>query len=672
MLQRILRVLLISLLVILEPGFSPAQEAPGQPNLMDMSLEDLMKVEVDSVYGASGYKQSVNDAPASITIITADEIKRYGYRTLADVLRNVPGFYVTSDRQLSYVGMRGFGPPGDYNSRVLLLLDGHWVNDNVTGGAVFGTEMPFDIDLIERVEVIRGPNSSVYIANALLAIINVITKRGREARGLEVSEDVASYRTYKSRVTYGGQLKNGFDWLFSGSYYSSHGPDRLYFKEFDSPATNNGIAMNSDGGRFSGEFGRLSYRGLTLEGAYGATMKTDPTGSYGAIFDDPEERARIKPGFVDLSYERHFGGDWGYVGRVYYDNDRVLNTDPFNYSAYGGAPHVRNEEIASGQDLGASFELSKKLPRGQTVVVGSEYRDNYRQAQWDYDEQPFALYLNSHQRSSLWGVHAQDEIPLGSNLILDLGLSYDHYSTFGNTTSPRAGLIYLPRDGTSVKLLYGQSFRAPTAYELYYSDPTEEANPNLGPETAKTTELVFEESLPRNFRLAASGYYYPIRGVIEGETDSATGLVLYENGRSVDLRGTEITLKRQSRSGLEAGVSFSLEEAKDLRVPGPLINSPHVLAQANLSVPLFGKKVYASLDAQYVSKRKTEAGDYAGSYWLPNFTLYSKKALKGWEASASVYNALNRIYGDPASVAHPEDIIFQNGRNFRLKLTYRF
>jgi outer membrane receptor protein involved in Fe transport len=672
MAQRIVRVLILSLLVILGPEFLPAQDAPGQPNLMDMSLEDLMKVEVDSVYGASGYKQSVNDAPASVTIITADEIKRYGYRTLADVLRNVPGFYVTSDREMSYVGVRGFGPPGDYNSRVLLLIDGHWTNDNVTGGAVFGTEMPFDIDLVERVEVIRGPNSSVYIANALLAIINVVTKRGRNAKGLEVSEDLASYRTYKSRVIYGGQLKDGVEWLLSGSYYYSHGPDQLFFKEFDSPAANNGIAENCAGGRFTGEFAKLSYRGLTLEGAYGSSTQEDPTASYGAIFDDPEERVHIKPGFADLSYDHHFGSDWGYVGRLYYDNDRVLNTDPVNESAYGGAPHVLNEEIASGQSAGASFELSKELPGGQTFVLGSEYRNNFQQAQWDYDEQPFALYLNSHEKSSLWSVHAQDEIPLRSDLTLDLGLSYDHYSTFGSTTNPRAGLIYQPREGTSLKLLYGQSFRAPTAYELYYSDPTQQANPNLGPETAKTTELVFEESLPRNFRLVASGYYYPIRGVIEGETDPANGLLVYENAGRVDLRGTEIALKRQSRSGLEAGLSFSLEEAKDLRVPGPLTNSPHVLAQGNLSVPLFGKKVYASMDAQYVSKRRTEAGDYAGSYWLPNFTLYSKKVLRGWEASASLYNALNRIYGDPASVAHPEDIIFQNGRNFRLKVTYCF
>ena len=254
------RLLLFTVLLMLSPETLCAQDLPPHPDLMDMSLENLMKVEVDSVYGASGYRQNVNDAPASITIITADEIKRYGYRTLADILRNVPGFYMTFDRDFSYVGVRGLANPGDYNSRVLLRVDGHWLNDNVTGGAVFGTEMPFDIDLIDRVEVIRGPNSPVYIASALLAIINVVTKQGREVNGVSVSEEAGSYRTYMSHLTYGYQFKSGLDLLLSGAYYFSHGPERLYFKEFDSPADNNGVAEDADGGRF--DQSRSSIRGL--------------------------------------------------------------------------------------------------------------------------------------------------------------------------------------------------------------------------------------------------------------------------------------------------------------------------------------------------------------------------------------------------------------------------
>jgi outer membrane receptor for ferrienterochelin and colicins len=104
----------------------------------------------------------------------------------------------------------------------------------------------------------------------------------------------------------------------------------------------------------------------------------------------------------------------------------------------------------------------------------------------------------------------------------------------------------------------------------------------------------------------------------------------------------------------------------------PLTNSPHILGQTNLSVPLLHKKLFASTDLQYVSRRRTLAGDITGAYLVPNFTLYSPNALRRWEFSASLYNAFNRIYGDPASVAHEEDIIYQAGRTFRLKCTYHF
>jgi len=204
---------------------------------MDLSMEELMKIEVDSVYGASGYEQKVTEAPAFITIITSDEIQRYGYRTLADVLRYVPGFYVSNDRNYSYIGVRGFNRPGDYNSRLLLLVDGHRVNDNVYDEAAIGTDFPIDIDLIERVEVIRGPNSSLYVASAFLGVINIVTKRVRDAKGLTTSGSGASYGTYSPRVTYGHQFESGLAMLLSGTYYDSHGHDSLYYKEFDSPST---------------------------------------------------------------------------------------------------------------------------------------------------------------------------------------------------------------------------------------------------------------------------------------------------------------------------------------------------------------------------------------------------------------------------------------------------
>ncbi len=665
---------MLPLWLLIFVGIQPLPLAAQEtaPNILDMSLEELMKVEVDSVYGASGYKQRVTDAPASITIVTADEIKRYGYRTLADVLSSVPGFYITYDRNYSYLGVRGFSRAGDYNSHILLLVDGHRVNDNLYDEAFIGTDFPVDIDLIDRVEVIRGPNSSLYVASAFLGVINVVTKRARDASGLTASGVLSSYGTYTSRLTYGHQFENGLAMLLSGTYYDSHGQDRLYFKEFDTPRTNHGIAEDLDGDRFHQVFSKLSYSGFTLEGAYGSRGKNVPTASFGTIFNDPAERTVDARGYLDLKYDHSFGSDWGYVGHVYYDNYKYNGTYPYDYSESGGPGRVLNHDIGDGQWWGTDFALSKKIRENQTFIVGSEYRDNFQQYQSNYDVQPFTQHLNDHRTSTIWGVYAQDEIRLRRNLVLDLGLRHDHYSTFGGTTNPRGALIYTPIEKTTVKLLYGQSFRAPNAYELYYTSPGQAANPQLKPETVKSTELIVEQYFDSHFQLAVSAYYYPIRGLIGTETDPVSRNSSYQNSQRVDLKGTEITLTRQSPTGLESGISLGFQDAKSLGSGGRLTNSPRVLSQANLSVPLLHKKLFASMNLRYVSTRRTLAGSDAGAYVVPNFTLFSQKALKGWEVSASMYNAFDEIYSDPASGTQQQDIIFQDGRNFRLKFTYRF
>jgi outer membrane receptor for ferrienterochelin and colicins len=152
--------------------------ASEQPAVADLSLEDLLKLKVETVFGASRVVQEITHAPASVSVITREEIRTHGYRTLADVLRNVRGFYVTNDRNYSYVGVRGFARPGDYNCRVLVLVNGHRLNDTIFEGALLGTESPLDVALFERVEVIRGPSSSVYGTSAFFGVVNLVTRPG--------------------------------------------------------------------------------------------------------------------------------------------------------------------------------------------------------------------------------------------------------------------------------------------------------------------------------------------------------------------------------------------------------------------------------------------------------------------------------------------------------------
>src|SRR5690242_17273869 len=163
--SRQLLALLACLMVVVRAA--AADMSSNSVALIDMPLESLMQIEVPQVYGASKLDQKVTQAPASVTIITSDEIKKYGYQTLGDLLESAQGFYVSNDRNYQYLGTRGVSL-GDFNSRVLIMVDGHRVNNNLTDGAFIGNAFILDLALADRVEIIRGPNAVLYGNNAFL------------------------------------------------------------------------------------------------------------------------------------------------------------------------------------------------------------------------------------------------------------------------------------------------------------------------------------------------------------------------------------------------------------------------------------------------------------------------------------------------------------------------
>jgi iron complex outermembrane receptor protein len=508
-------------------GGAAAQEQDPQ-DLSKLSIEDLMKIKVSTVYGASKFVQKVSEAPAYITIITSDEIQKYGYRTFAELLRSVPGLFVTDDRNYSYVGTRGFMGPGSYNDRLLLLIDGHRMNENIYDGADFDTEFPLDIDLIDHVEVIRGPGSVLYGTDAFFAVINVITKRGGDFNAAEVSGDMGSLNTYRGRITYGIKRKHGPEWLLSATYYHSLGNPRLFFPEFDSPQTNNGYAVNADGSRFGSIFGSMQFRGLRLEGAYVSRDKVVPTAPFGTVFNNSGTRTLDVRNYLDLSYEHVFADHWELLARLAYDHYYYHGVYVYavNPSDTGLPPYVLNEDFAEAEWWTAQADVSRTFFRKQHVTIGTEERINTKQDQWNYDLLPYASYLNDHRNSVVAAAYAQDQYKIRSDLILSAGLRYDHYQTFGGTWNPRLALIYRPWERTAFKLIYGQAFRAPNAYELYYSDQTtEEGNLNLKPESIKTTELIYEQSFLDHAHFVLSAYSSSSKDLIILGTDPADGFL---------------------------------------------------------------------------------------------------------------------------------------------------
>jgi iron complex outermembrane receptor protein len=646
-----------------------ASRATAQQPLPELSLEELMRMDAGRVFGASERIQPVTEAPASVSFITAEEIARYGYRTLADILRGVRGMYVTDDRNFSLVGTRGFAKPGDYNSRILLLVNGHRVNDNVFGQAEIGAEFGIDPAMFERVEIIRGPASSIYGDSAFFAVVNVITRSGAAFDGASVALEGGSLGTVLTRASAGQRLAPGVDLAVSGTFEQSNGVDRLYFPAFDTPDTNHGIAEGLDGERLGQFYGQLRAKNFTFTGAYGVRRRDVPTASFGTLFNEQQtpEQTTDRHTLADVDYTRTLGGNRvsfrGSYDQFSYDGDY-----PFDSGMGDGSVQVgRNNVLGSRWSAGA--RLTRPLPGRQVVTLGAEFIDNIHQDQsvhyFNPDSELFSLHRSSIQNAA----YVQDEIKLAPWLIANGGLRYDRYDDFTRVT-PRAALIATPSPSQSFKYLYGGAFRAPNSYELnafYFGDRTE----LLRPETIDTHEVVWERYTNDWLRTSVSTYWYKADGLITLAADPEALLgTTFVNGGHVRANGLELEAQMRLTAGLQGLMSYALQRAKDLDTGLGLVNSPAQMGKVRVSIPGPLKGSFLSTEVLAMSSRRTVAGNLLGPATTANVTLVAPVGNQ-FELFGSVRNLFDVQYADPASDSHRQDSIPQNGRTARVGLRWK-
>lgn len=640
-------------------------------DLTTISLEQLMNIEV---FTASKFNQKTSEAPSKVTVITSDDIREFGYRTLQDILNSIPGLYTSYDRNYTTLGARGFGLPGDYSSRFLMLLDGQRVNDNIYDSFGIDYDGIVNVDIIERVEFSSGPGSAIYGANAVFGVINVITKNGGTIDGVQVSADYASESSRRARVTAGNSFDNGLDAIFSASAYKSDGAD-IYFPEFDDPSTNNGVAVGRDYHESQNLFLKLKYEDWGFEAAYNDRKKGIPTASYEQEFNMSPSETIDTVGMATLTYDTAINdtseiyGSFS-LGRYEYSGDFIYNYPPLTV----------NRDESHGEWWNAELRYQTTHFDNHRIIVGTELQNNVEQDQANFDVDPFASYLDDSRSGGRYGIYLQDEIRLSKQFILNAGLRYDKniYDTDTDNVkksivSPRLALIYSIQPETTLKFIYGTSYRNPNAYELYYAETLGYIqNTNLNPEEVETFEIDIEHYLNNNFRLGASLYSNKTTDLIGLFEDPNTGDLFFDNLDEVTAQGADIEAEYINNGGLRLRSSYSFVDTEDKSTGERLTNSPEHMFKFNMTAPVFKQNAAAGIEFQYTSSRTNPNGGSSGGYGITNLTLSSQKVYERLELSASIYNLFDKQYADPASVEHVQSSIVQDGRNFRIKATYTF
>lgn len=622
--------------------------------LAEMSLDDLLRVEVVS---ATRYAQPLSDTPASVTVIAQDELRQQSYRTLGEALSSVRGVYTSNDRNYTYLGVRGFNRPGDYNSRILLLTDGARRNDALYDQAHVGNEAPIEIDWVKRLEFVSGPASAVYGANALFGIVNAIMLDGGDVNGARVTLDAGSGNSKRLGVVAGQRLDSERDWFFGFAAYDAQGGD-LYHREFDNGVTD-GWARGLDGEKYQKAYGKFRWGNWRLTGNFSSRHKDIPNASFGTVFGESGTRTLDQHGLLELAYEGAIAAGWQQQFRAFSGHYRYDG----NYR-YAGALDNRDESRANW--LGGDYRLSYTAIPQHKLMFGAEMQWNTRLLQRNFDVNPRNPILDNNSPSRTLGLFVQDEWRFHPQWLLNLGLRYDKHSDYAAITSPRVALIYQPTPRLTLKAMAGSAYRAPNAYERFYGGDgvLQKANSALQPERMRSSELAADFRLGQAGRAGISIYRNQMRDMIDQVNDPVDNLLVFRNQSEVRADGIEIDAENRWSNGyrLRGSVAWQRSTMAD---GSRLVNSPRLLGKLIFGVPLADGWT-ASGEWLGMSGRRSQNGTVPG-YGIANLVLSSAPVARVGQFSLAVHNLGNRRYLDPVSSAFVQDAIEQDRRQFRLR-----
>ncbi|WP_325481524.1 TonB-dependent receptor plug domain-containing protein [Piscinibacter sp.] len=637
-----------------------AVHAASEPaDLASADLDTLLDVEIS---GASKFTLRMSESASSATVITSEQMRALGHRTLADALRSIRGVVVSSDRTYSYLGVRGFSAPGDYNTRILLLVDGNRVNDTVFDQAFLGSEFPLDLDLVERVEFIPGQGSAVHGANALFGVVNVVTRRPDPAGTQQAAVTLASGALRQFRVT-GSRLLGRTSVLLSATTLREGGHD-VYYGGFDAPETNHGISRRTDHERNDQLFAKIS------SGTLSATLiHADRSRGLSAIpdvvFNDPRTLYRDTQTLADVALQQRLDtlSDWKlrlYAGSYSFRGDYIVDYPPLSL----------NRDGAQSRWWGVETSVFTEHIDAHRIVVGADLQISPTRDQTNVDVWPEeAIYLDDHRTSRRVSLFAEDQWTVSPAISLTAGARLDRIGGMASQVNPRLGAVWRPGAKWVLKLIHGTAYRPPNAYETWYATPAAgvyKANPALREERVRGTELAIDHRPDASTRWTLSAYANRGRSLIVQTLDEADDMMVYENLGLLRARGVELEFERVWSNGAQLRANYSRQQVNDRHGDGFDAAAPAHLGKLIAVLPV---RAGWTLGAETVLVG--ERGGVPG-YGVSNLTLSRSLPSERGRFSLGVQDVFDRHAGDPGSDSVLQPVAPHDGRTVRLKLELEF
>jgi len=600
----------------------------------DNDSDSMFFQEIPSVVTPSRMEQKPWHSPSTVTVIPEDKIRKWGVRSVADLLRHVGGVNVRQYGITHLVAPRG-GIDNIYIFNVLVLLDGIPVNDPILGKFDLGPDFP--IEMVKKVEVVRGPGSSLYGANAYSGIINLVTREPGDISGSRFDSQFGPDGHMKFTFETGkSELDDG--WLLGGRFFETDGREQH--------------VINDNDAYQDGDFWGKYSKGKVDFFLKSSNMKQGR--SYGAGVDNMTDYVTDDSLLFNAKYNFFDTPEASLTARLY--SNSINGTYP-DLMPWERVPFDTRK-------TGASLQMTKLLPSEQTLIAGLEWADV--SGEW--------RDISGKQTSHESAFYIQDEISSLKDWTFTIGGRLDYDSIFGSTASPRFSAIHALDSKKSLRVSAGRAYRKPTYSEQFihadigqaYGLPLRaEGNSDLEPEFVTSYELGFEHRASDELMYSLVVYHNIQSNHITliPHMSPTEIVVVPANLGSSTGQGVELDVTAKASSKVSFNLNYTYQDLYDDETKDTLHYVPKHQGNINLEYD-FSEKLTSSVLFHVESSREGDFADNLTGFYTID-ARFEVEIEKGTSISLSGYNLLDRDYFETSLYPMP-------GRTILTELSIRF